>query len=248
MSLKDKVVIVTGASSGMGEGIAVAFAEEGAKVVLASRSIEKTDVPARVKQSGGTPLVVPGDIGKLEDVKNLIQKTMDVFGRIDILVNNAWWMGYAANEMDDLSEEGIEGQTATFKGLIRMVREVLPIMREQKYGRIINITSMASKFKNPLWPVYSGLKAGIAHFSRCVSDVVAKDGITINCVGPGLINIDRTNDIFTVEGTQAMVATIPVGRVGETSDVNNAVLFLSSDASEFITGQELSVCGGQCPY
>lgn len=248
MSFKDKVVIVTGASSGMGEGIALAFAAEGAKVAMASRSIEKTDMADRVREAGGTPLLITADIGKPEDVTRIIATTREAFGRIDILVNNAWWVGYAPTELNDLSEEGIEGETATFKGLLRLVRDVLPIMREQHYGRIINITSIASKIRNPLWPVYAGLKAGVAHFSRSVAQVVAKDGITINCVGPGLTNIERTNMIFPEEAMQAMIATIPVGRVGETLDVNNAVLFFASDASEFITGQELTVCGGQAPW
>jgi acetoacetyl-CoA reductase len=121
-------------------------------------------------------------------------------------------------------------------------------MREQKYGRIVNISSIGGKIKNPMWPVYSGLKAGIAHFTRSTSDVLARDGITINCVGPGLINDEATIRALTEEGTAGMAAIIPVGRIGEFEDINRAVLFMADEEAGFITGQELTVCGGQSPY
>jgi NAD(P)-dependent dehydrogenase (short-subunit alcohol dehydrogenase family) len=121
-------------------------------------------------------------------------------------------------------------------------------MREQKYGRIINITSIGGKIKNPMWPVYRALKAGIAHFSRSVADVLARDGITINCVGPGLINDDATIRTLTEEVAAGMAGLIAVGRMGEFEDITRAVLFMADEAAGFITGQELTVCGGQSPY
>lgn len=248
MRFKDKVVIVTGASSGIGQGIAIGFAREGANLVLASRSIEGSETVKQVQDLGRRVLAVKTDVSVPEEVDAMVGKAVHEFGRIDILVNNAWWMYYAANELDDMQPEAVDGQTNTFKGYINTVRAVLPHMRKQKYGRIINITSIGGKMKNPLWPVYSGLKAGVAHFSRSLSDVVARDGITVNCLGPGLIRDDRTISIFTEEGAQGMAALIPVGRMGEFADVNNAIQFLASDESEFITGQELTVCGGQSPY
>ncbi len=248
MRFKEKVVIVTGAGSGIGQAIAVAFAGEGADLVVASRRIEESVTPKQIQDLGGRVLAVKTDVGIQEQVEAMVNKAMEEFGRIDVLVNDAWWMNMVPTELSDMEPEAVEAQTNTFKGYINTVRAVLPHMREQKCGRIVNITSLGGKVKNPMWPVYGALKAGIAHFTRCASDVLARDGITINCVGPGLINDDATVRVFTEEGTAGMAAMVPVGRVGELKDITRAVLFMAEDEAEFITGQELTVCGGQSPY
>ena len=248
MRFKDKVVIVTGASAGIGQAIALAFAKEGADLVVASRSIEESETPKQIQNLGRRVLAVKTDVGAQEQVEAMVKKAVDEFGQIDVLVNNAWWMDMVAAELSDMEPEAVEAQTNTFKGYISTVRAVMPHMREKKYGRIVNITSIGGKIKNPMWPVYGALKAGLAHFTRCTSDVLARDGITINCVGPGLINDDATKRALTEEGTAGMAALIPVGRIGEFEDITRAVLFMADDGAGFITGQELTVCGGQSPY
>jgi len=248
MTFKDKVVIVTGASAGIGQAIALAFAKEGADLVVASRSIEESETPKQIQDLGSRVLAVKTDVGVQEQVETMINRAAEEYGRIDVLVNDAWWMDMVAAEMSDMEPEAVEAQLNTFKGYINTVRAVLPHMREQKYGRVINITSIGGKIKNPMWPVYSALKAGVAHFTRSVADVLARDGITINCVGPGLINDDATIRALTEEGAKGMAALIPVGRIGEFEDITRAVLFMADEEAGFITGQELTVCGGQSPY
>ena len=248
MKFKDKVVIVTGASSGIGQAIALAFAKEGADMVVASRSIEDSETLKQIQELGNRVLAVKTDMGVLEQVEAMVNKAVDEFGRIDVLVNDAWWMNMVATELSDMEPEAVEAQTATFKGTVYAVRAVLPHMREQKYGRIVNISSVGGKIKNPMWPVYGALKAGLAHFTRCVSDVVARDGVTINCVGPGLIRSVAASRAFTEEGVEGMGAVIPVGRLGEYKDITRAVLFMADEEAGFITGQELTVDGGQGPY
>ena len=248
MRFTEKVVIVTGAGSGIGQAIAIAFAKEGATLVLASRSIEKCDTSRQIQDLGRRALAIKTDVGVQEQVEAMVNKAVQEFGRIDVLVNNAWWMNFVPAELSDMEPEAVEAQTNTFKGYINTVRAVLPHMKEKKYGRIINITSIGGKIKNPMWPVYGALKAGVAHFTRCACEVLARDGITINCVGPGLINDNATKQVFTEEGTAGMAAMIPVGRIGELKDITRAVLFMADDEAGFITGQELTVCGGQSPY
>ncbi len=248
MSFKDRVVIVTGASSGIGKAIALAFANEGADLVVASRGIEESETPKQIQDLGGRVLAVKTDLGVREQVEAMINKAAEEFGRIDVLINDAWWTDMVPTELMDMEPEAVEAQTATFKGTVYAVRAVLPHMRDQKYGRIINITSLGGKIKNPMWPVYGALKAGLAHFTRCASDVLARDGITINCIGPGLINDELTIRVFSEEGAAGMAAMVPVGRIGELTDITRTVLFIADDEAGFITGQELTVCGGQSPY
>ncbi len=137
MRFKDRVVIVTGASSGIGQAIALAFAKEGANLVVASRGIEKSETPKQIQELGRRVLAVKTDVGVREQVEAMINKAVEEFGRIDVLINDAWWMGFNTGELSDMEPEAVEAQTDTFKGCISAVRAVLPHMRAQKYGRII---------------------------------------------------------------------------------------------------------------
>ena len=259
MRFKDKVVIVTGASRAIGKTIAIAFAREGADLVLAARTVSEEDAPAtrpgtimataeEVRALGRRALPVKTDVGVRSEVEEMVKKTVEEFGRIDILVNTAWSVGWKAEPLDDLMRvEESDATIETFRGVVNCFRAVLPHMRSQKYGRIISITSVGAKIKPVPCPVYAGLKAGVAHFSRVVSDVVARDGITVNCVAPGIMATASTFDIFT--GLEdAIAATIPVGRLEEEEEAANAVLWLASDEASYITGAHLSVDGGMAHY
>jgi len=248
LRFKDKVVIVTGSSRGIGKGIALGFAREGADLVLVARTIEQSSASKEIHALGRRALAVKTDVSVQSEVEEMVKKTMGEFGRIDVLVNNAWWLGFKPDILDDMSAESVEEQAKSFKGYVNCIRAVLPQMRLQKYGNIINITSVGAKIKNPMWPVYGAYKAGIAHFSRCLADVVAREGIRVNCVGPGLTASGSTFSVFTQEAVEGMAAMIPLGRLGEAQDVANACIFLASDEASFITGQHLTVDGGQGPY
>jgi len=248
LRFKGKTVIVTGSSQGMGKGIALGFAREGADLVLVARTIEKSSTPAEGGALGRRFLAVKTDVSVQSEVEEVVKKTIGEFGRIDVLVNNAWWMGFKADILGDMSPESVEEQGKSFKGYINCIREVLPQMKLQHCGNIINITSIGAKIKNPLFPVYGAYKEGIAHLSRCIADVVARDGIRVNCVGPGLTATGSSFSLYSKEMLDAIVPMIPLGRIGEVEDVANACVFLASDEASYITGQHLTVDGGYGPY
>jgi len=121
-------------------------------------------------------------------------------------------------------------------------------MKLQHFGNIIKITSIGAKIKNPLFPVYGAYKEGIAHFSRCIADVLAREGIRVNCIGPGLTATGSSFSLYTKEMLNGMIPMIPLGRIGEAEDVANAYVFLASAEASYITGQHLTVDGGYGPY
>jgi 3-oxoacyl-[acyl-carrier protein] reductase len=256
MRFKDKVAVVTGASRGMGKEIALAFAREGADLVLAARTVTKADekfktrpgtiseTAEEIRSLGRKALVVKTDVSIRSDVENLIDQAIKEFGKIDILVNSAWSVVFQPLPLDDLVRSEVSDATiGTFKGIVDITRAVLPHMRSRNYGKIINITSMGGKSKVANAPVYAGLKAAVAHFARSVSAVVAGEGITVNCVAPGIIDTPSTHDCYP--GMEEIFKTmIPAHRLGKESEIARAVLFLAADDSSYISGVTLSVDGG----
>jgi 3-oxoacyl-[acyl-carrier protein] reductase len=260
MRFQDKVAVVTGASRGMGKEIALALAREGANLVLAARTVVKTDeqfetrpgtiteVAEEIRAIGRRALAVRCDVSVRSDVERLINETIREFGQVDILVNSAWSVVFKSTPLDDLLRSDVSDATiGTFKGIVDITRAVLPHMRSRRYGKIINITSMGGKTKVANAPVYAGLKAGVAHFSRSVSAAVASEGITVNCVAPGIIDTPSTYDSYP--GMEGVFKTmIPARRLGTESEVARAVLFLADDESSYITGVTLSVDGGMTDF
>ena len=260
MRFKDKVVIVTGASRGVGKTIAIAFAREGADLVLAARTVSPDAAPEtrpgtimataeEVRALGRRALAVKTDVGVRSEVEEMAKKAIEEFGRIDILVNVAWNVTFTAEGLSDLMNPEItEATVATFSGILNCFRAVLPHMREQRYGRIVSITSVGGKAKVPNCPVYGGLKAGVAHFSRCVADIVGPEGITVNCVAPGVMKSASTFDIYPKQILDAVQTRLSSRRLGDEEDVARAVLFLADDESGWVNGVHLSVDGGQAPF
>ena len=245
--LNDKVAIVTGSASGIGRSIALLLAQNGAHVACCDLDPEgNKEVVAQIKSTGVKSLAIKVDISQENEVKECVKQTIDEFGRIDILVNCAAYL--SANAGGKFHEEDVTDWNnhidITLKGTLYFCKAVIPSMMNQNYGRIINITSAATKGIQPGGPyLYPACKAAIATVSKNLAVEVARYGILINCVAPGPI---RTENLLSqpTEFLDKIARPIPLKRLGEPEEVANLVLFLASDESSYITGQHYSVDGG----
>ena len=179
-----------------------------------------------------------------------MRSTIEQFGKIDILVNSAWFVNFTEAPLSDLMDEKMTDSTiATFKGILDLTRAVLPHMQKRKYGKIINVTSIGAKLKVPNAPVYAALKAGVTHFTASIAAVVGADGINVNCVAPGIIETPSTHDCYPSNTHEMWGAMIPLKRLGTETEIAEAVLFLADHAtSAYITGSTISVDGGLSPF
>ncbi|HEY9601157.1 MAG TPA: 3-oxoacyl-[acyl-carrier-protein] reductase [Allocoleopsis sp.] len=240
--MSQKVAIVTGASRGIGRAIALALAGEGATVVVnyASSSTAAEDVVSSITQAGGNAIALQADVSKGEQVDALINSTLEKFGRIDVLVNNA---GITRDTLL-LRMKPEEWQAVidlNLTGVFLCTRAVSKTMLKQRSGRILNISSVAGQMGNPGQANYSAAKAGVIGFTKTVAKELASRGITVNAVAPGFIETDMTNDLKADE----ILKYIPLGRYGQPEEVAGMVRFLAADpAAAYITGQVFNVDGG----
>jgi 3-oxoacyl-[acyl-carrier protein] reductase len=240
--LRDRVAIITGASRGIGRATALALAAEGAKVVVnyASSSAAAEEVVAAITDAGGSAIALQADVSKLEQVDALVNNTLEKFGRVDVLVNNA---GITRDtlllRMKPEDWQAVIDLNLT--GVFLCTRAVSKLMLKQRSGRIINIASVAGQMGNPGQANYSAAKAGVIGFTKTVAKELASRGITVNAVAPGFIVTDMTSDLKSEE----ILKYIPLGRYGEPQEVAGMVRFLAADpASAYITGQVFNVDGG----
>jgi 2-hydroxycyclohexanecarboxyl-CoA dehydrogenase len=245
MQLKDRVVIVTGSSRGIGRGIAERAAAEGARVVVNGRSAASVEPVAQaLRASGAQALGVPADVGYANEVKRLFDTTLDRFGTVDVLVNNAAWTNPVAHflEMDEAHWDAVI--RTNLKSLYLCTHRAIGIMvDQQRPGSIVNISSFAAARSHRQMAGYDASKGGLEAFTRTVAIDMAPFGIRVNAVGPGAIH----NEEFAAQGEEARLRrgqTVPLGRVGYPSDIAGAVTFLASDDASYITGQILYVDGG----
>lgn len=238
-----KVAIVTGASRGIGRGIALALAEAGATVICASRDLAKLEaVVAEITAAGGKAHTHVTDVSSRESIESLISTTVTAHGRIDALVNNAGitrdnlLLRMKAAEWDDVIATNL---TSAFIS----TQAVLKPMLKQRAGSIINIGSVVGLTGNAGQANYAAAKAGLIGFSKSVAREVASRGIRVNVITPGFIETDMTNAMPEAAKT-ALLGSIPLGRTGSPSDIAALVVYLSSDASAYVTGQTISVDGG----
>lgn len=241
--LQNQVVIVTGASRGIGRATAIAVAAEGANVVVnyARSSTAADEVVAEIAAAGGSAIAVQADVSQAEQVDALIKATMEKWGRIDVLVNNA---GITRDTL--LLRMKLEDWQAVMDlnltGVFLCTRAVSKVMLKQRSGRIINIASVAGLMGNPGQANYSAAKAGVVGFTKTVAKELASRGVTVNAVAPGFIQTDMTEDL---PNTEDILKLIPLGRYGQPEEVAGAICFLASDpAAAYITGQTLTIDGG----
>nr|MBC7244305.1 3-oxoacyl-[acyl-carrier-protein] reductase [Chloroflexota bacterium] len=242
--LDGRVAVVTGASRGIGRAIAIKLASLGAKVVVNYRSNQAAaeEVVQHIRAIGGEAIAVQADVSIYDDAQRLIQSALDHFGRLDILVNNA---GTTRDTLlVRMSEEDWDVVINTnLKGAFNCTKAAQRPMLKQRYGRIVNITSIAGLAGNPGQANYAAAKAGLVGFTKALAKEVGVRNITVNAVAPGYIPTDLTA-ILPPELVAKGIEMTPLGRPGSPEDIANAVAFLVSDEASYITGQVLSVDGG----
>ena len=237
-----KTVIVTGSSSGIGEGIARRFAEEGANVLLNSRSRDDLEKVAK-DLDGDRTLIVEGDVGKSEFAKDIVGKTVDRFGGLDVLVNNAGVgaFGMLADASDDDIDKVID---INVKGVLYLCREAIPHLAKTK-GSIVNTSSVSGTGGDWVLPIYNASKGAVTNLTRALALQLGKQGIRVNAVCPSLTRSEMSSGIMDNDSLmEAFMRRIPLGRPGEPEDVAGPVLFLASEDARFVTGVNLAVDGG----
>ena len=240
---KEKVAVVTGASRGIGRSISLALAAQGATIVAVDMDQTATDEIVRELQAaGGKALAVVGNVTVPQDVDRMIDAAMEAFGRVDILVNNAGITrdGLLMRMKDDDWDAVLN---VNLKGAFLCTRAVFKVMSKQRYGRIINIASVVGQMGNAGQANYCASKAGLIGLTKSNAREMAKRNITVNAVAPGFIATAMT-DALSDKVRADLTAQIPLERLGSADDISNAVVFLASEASGYITGHVLSVNGG----
>ena len=243
LRLDGKIAIVTGASRGIGRGIALALANAGAHVVCAARDQAKLDgVVAEIAAAGGKASAHVADVSSRESIDALITTTAAAHGRIDILVNNAGitrdtlLLRMKPADWDDVINTNLTSVFAT-------TQAVMKPMLKQRAGSIINIGSVVGLTGNAGQANYAAAKAGLIGFSKSVAREVASRGIRVNVITPGFIDTDMTH-AMPEAAKQALLGSIPLGRTGSPDDIAGLVCYLASDVSAYVTGQTISVDGG----
>lgn len=237
MRLKNKVAIVTGSGKGIGEGIALCFAEEGAKVVV--NDLNEPDARRTVdtiKNKGGQAVAVVGNVASRDVAQKLADVAVKEFGTVDILVNNA---GIARLQpLDEIRQEDWDESIAVnLTSAFLTTQAVLPYMRKQKWGRIINISSVAAQTGGVVGPHYAASKAGLIGLTHSYASLLAKEGITANAIAPALIATEMVRN-----NPRARPDLLPVGRFGTVQEVVDTVVFLALNG--YMTGQTISPNGG----
>jgi len=258
LGLSGKTVVVTGGSSNIGRGIVLAFAKEGSDVVIVDiDEVNGQKTAELAREQGVRAMVVKTDITKPEQCQAMVRKTLDEFGRLDVLVNCAGWV-YDRLFIDKPREEWVREVDINYWGVVNCIRAVIDHMIAQQSGRIVSIASDAGKVGEYREAVYAGAKAAVIAFSKSLAKEVGRYRININVVCPATIvpaSVDemgegsmwRSEGLFdkmTPEVKEKMAKAYPLRRLGKVEDIANAVVFLASDAASWITGQALSVDGG----
>lgn len=248
MDLEGKIAIVTGAGQGLGWAIAQRLADEGAVLVIADINWEAArEKAALLKKTEREGMAVKVDVSKVDEVNNMVQQVVEKFGRIDILINNAGILGpyFSVEEYpEDLWDQVI---AVNLKGTFLCCKAVIPIMKKQKKGSIVNIASVAGKEGNANMAPYSASKGGIITLTKTLGKELATYNIRVNAVSPALLETEMTQRM-TPEQRALLTSKIPMGRLGKPEEVAAVVRFLASDEASFVTGQCYDISGGRSVY
>lgn len=242
---EQKVAIITGGSFGIGRATAIAFARRGAKVVIAD-VVEDNTTLQEIKNDGGTAIFVKCDVSKSSDVTAMVNQTIKAFGRLDYAVNNAGIEGATADTHECTEENWDKTIGINLKGVWLCMKSEIPIMRKQGKGAIVNVASIAGLIGFPGLPAYVATKHAVIGLTKTAALENAKQNIRVNAVCPGVI---KTAMVDRITGKDKVVEKQyedmePVGRMGKPEEVAEAIAWLCSDASSFITGHAMNVDGG----
>lgn len=247
LSVEGKTAIVTGASKGIGQRLATGFAEAGASVVLAARSVAALESTAReIESAGGRALPVPTDVTNGASVAALAERAVDAFGTVDVLINCAGGTGkrpfVPLLEMEEREWDFV--LNLNLRGVYLCCRAIGRLMVAQKRGSIINISSGAGTRPIPGQTHYGGAKAGLNHFTRVLATEWGRYNVRVNAISPGLIATEASRQFLDPKRYEKFAKAIPLGRAGEPEDILGTALYLASEASAFITGVVIPVGGG----
>jgi NAD(P)-dependent dehydrogenase (short-subunit alcohol dehydrogenase family) len=250
MKLKNKVAIVTGASKGIGKGIAMSFAKEGASVVLASRSLDVLETIAQdIKKTGGEAMAVSVDVRKVESINDMVKKAVDRYGRLDLLVNNAGiTMG---GPSEDISPENWRIAIETdLSGVFFACQAAARVMMAQGGGGIINISSVYGILAAPKRAAYCASKAAVNELTKVLAIEWADRKIRVNAIAPGYVRTELVQDVINkgAISLEAIKKRTPQGRIGEVEDITELAIYMASDESSYMTGSIVNIDGGWLAY
>lgn len=246
MNMTNKVAFITGAGRGIGRQIALTLAAKNIKTIVSDvNDVNANETVSLIEQAGGEAIAVYCDVTKLSSVEEAVQEAVSKLGRIDILVNNAGW---------DKIEPFLKSEPSTWEtilninllGQIHTCKTILPLMIENGYGKIVNISSDSGRVGSSGEAVYSAAKGGVIAFTKTLAREMARHKININSIAPGPADTPLFKEIgeYNAGIAEALIKAIPFRRLAQPEDIANAVAFLSSEEANYITGQVLSVNGG----
>ena len=246
-NFKGRVAVITGASSGLGRQMANAFAKEGADLVIMARNVGKLkEVEKELEEYGGKVLAIKCDVTKTDEIKEAVKETLKEFDKVDILINCA---GASKNNnvLDMTDDEWDFTINTDLTSVFKVTRAFAKIMKEHKYGRIINISSMYGLVGNNKIPTiaYHSSKGGVVNFTRAAAAELASYNITVNCICPGYFYTNLTRKVLETDDFQAFAKEhVPMKRYGAEGELNAGAIFLASDEASYVTGAILPIDGG----
>ena len=245
--LMGKVALITGASRGIGEAIALAYAQAGAKVVLASRKQADLDsVAGRIREAGGEALALAAHTGDLPAVQAVVQQATDRFGGIDIVVNNAATNPHFGPILSAEESHWDKILDVNVKGYFRVVKACLPSMQARGGGKVINMSSVAGLEPQPMMGVYSVSKAAVLMLTKVLAAELAPENIQVNAIAPGFVKTRFSAALWqNPQINEAILKRIPQKRMAEPEEIAGLAVYLASPASSFVTGSVFSIDGGQ---
>jgi NAD(P)-dependent dehydrogenase (short-subunit alcohol dehydrogenase family) len=255
MKLLDKVAIITGGGKGIGRAIALAFAREGADISLAARSTKELEAVAEnIHRLGRKASVNTTDLTKDDQVTSMVEDTLKEFGRIDLLVNNSGIAGPTAHVFDITPEEWDYTFAVNLRGVFLCCRAVVPAMIKRGKGKIINISSVGGKFPMAMRSPYCSTKMGLIGLTRSLASELGRFNINVNAISPSAVEGERMNRVWAAESAvtglpvdelrKQYVSSAPLRKLVHEEDVAQVAVFLASDDSNMMTGQDINVCGG----